>query len=78
MIVQIFREPRQSGQVDQVLADYASAIDRAKKNPGVKPNGALLFSVVGKTQCQIQFRIFVLYRSTQNSDRGICKKCIYK
>lgn len=45
---QIFREPRKSNQVDQVLTDFAAAVNAAKKNPSAKPNGALLFSVVGK------------------------------
>lgn len=45
---QIFREPRKSNQVDQVLTDFAAAVNTAKKNPSAKPNGALLFSVVGK------------------------------
>ncbi|XP_054265114.1 ATP-dependent DNA helicase DDX11 [Macrosteles quadrilineatus] len=43
----IFREPRKSSQVDQVLSDYAAAVKAGKKNPAIKPNGALLFSVVG-------------------------------
>lgn len=31
-----------------MLTDFAAAVNAAKKNPSAKPNGALLFSVVGK------------------------------
>ncbi|XP_067011549.2 ATP-dependent DNA helicase DDX11 isoform X2 [Anabrus simplex] len=43
----VFREPKQAGMVDQVLAEYASCIEQAKMNPASGSNGALLLSVVG-------------------------------
>uniref|UniRef100_A0A1B6DBS7 Helicase ATP-binding domain-containing protein n=1 Tax=Clastoptera arizonana TaxID=38151 RepID=A0A1B6DBS7_9HEMI len=43
----IFREPKHSGQVDQVLSNYAAAVNEVKTNPKNKMSGALLFSVVG-------------------------------
>ncbi|XP_065058183.1 ATP-dependent DNA helicase DDX11-like [Rhopilema esculentum] len=47
----VFREPRKSGRVDQVLGNYAEFIKRTKhvRSPTGKPqqNGALLLSVVG-------------------------------
>jgi hypothetical protein len=42
MFVQVFREPKRSGMVDQVLHEYAASIGR----PG--SSGAIMFSVVGE------------------------------
>ncbi|GLG92468.1 Regulator of telomere elongation helicase 1 homolog [Gryllus bimaculatus] len=41
----IFREPKKSSQVDQVLRDYALAINRSKSSD--RKGGALMLSVVG-------------------------------
>ncbi|KAK7604095.1 hypothetical protein V9T40_004368 [Parthenolecanium corni] len=43
----IFREPKKSCDVDRVLSEYAQFISDSKKQPNRKPNGCLLFSVIG-------------------------------
>jgi hypothetical protein len=43
MFLQVFREPKRSGLVDQVLQEYAACIGR----PG--SSGAIMFSVVGES-----------------------------
>ncbi|XP_065202076.1 ATP-dependent DNA helicase DDX11 [Planococcus citri] len=43
----IFREPKKTSEVDNVLAEYAKVIQSDKENCNKKPNGCLLFSVIG-------------------------------
>jgi len=46
--LQIFREPKQSSQVDEVLTQYAKSIRKGVDENTT--NGAILFSVIGKVK----------------------------
>jgi hypothetical protein len=48
MFLQIFREPKRSGMVDDMLNEYATHIAR----PG--SSGAIMFSVVGEFTSEYQ------------------------
>ncbi|KAE8740581.1 hypothetical protein FOCC_FOCC013914 [Frankliniella occidentalis] len=43
----IFREPKQSSEVDEVLTSFATCIRRSKSPSDSKVTGAILFSVIG-------------------------------
>lgn len=43
----IFREPKKTSDVDGILEEYALHISQSIKRPELKPNGCLLFSVIG-------------------------------